>query len=189
MIFVKKLLQSLIFMFGFGSIFGLFSLFVEGFGFSQGTPGWLMVIFFLFGFCLGIWASAVFQARKKGEKMWLSILGMFSFVIFSTIIGFANGAGLGGNGILAIEWGGLQGYESAGLLFGIFSSTIGTYLSYRVLEEKGLSAFRTAAMCLIGMGLALLLSYYAINIGPLLLFLPLLLTLGFDWQLRRQGGR
>lgn len=191
--FVKKLLRFLVFGCGLGGVFVLLSLSVEGFGFLETSPDWLFLLAFVLGLLLGYFCFSAFEKAKGINRKILSSFGALVFTFFGTIIGFVVGADLGGNGLWVIEWGGLQGYESTGLLVGIFAATLAAIISTLTLSDKK-QFLETVCLGSLGGLFALLLTGVSIQaFGPFNLFLPLL----FIWLLdlyqaqrsRRHSGR
>lgn len=191
--FVKKLFRFLMFGCGLGGIFVLFSLSVEGFGLLETSPDWLFLLAFALGLLLGYFCFSSFEKAKGMKRKILSCFGAVAFTFFGTIIGFVVGADLGGNGLWVIEWGGLQGYESTGLLVGILAATLAAIVSTLVLSDKK-NVLETICFGSLGALLALLLTGEGIQVfGPFDLFLPLLFI--WLWDLyqaqrsRRHSGR
>lgn len=191
--FVKKLFRYLMFGCGLGAVFVLFSLSVEGFGLLEASPDWLFLLAFALGLLLGYFCFSVFEKAKGMKRKILSYFGAVAFTFFGTIIGFVVGADLGGNGLWVIEWGGLGGYESTGLLVGILAATLAAIVSTLVLSDKK-GVLETICFGSLGALLALLLTGEGIQVfGPFDLFLPLLFI--WLWDLyqaqrsRRHSGR
>ena len=191
MTFVKKLLQYLVFSLGLAGLFVYLTLFIGSFW--RAEPGWWTLFILIAGLLSGIGCARVFQNLKPKKRRWLVYFGTACFMLFMAIVGLMVGASLGGNGIVNIEFAGLVGYESAGLLFAILGSVLGTYLAYRILAEKGIPVLWTILACSLGAGLELLAGGMTwIQSGaPYLasLFLPLLFILILDWQKHRPSAR
>lgn len=191
MIFVKKLLHYLVFSLGLAGLFVYLTLFIGSFW--QAEPGWWTLFILIAGLLSGIGCARFFQNLKPKKRRWLVYFGTACFMLFMAIVGLLVGATLGGNGVVDIEFAGLVGYESAGLLFAILGSVLGTYLGYRILEEKGLPMLWTILACALGGGIELLAGGMAwIHSGtPYLisLFLPLVFILILDWLRSRPSVR
>lgn len=193
--FVKKLIQALVFGFGIAGLFAVLSFFFEWLGVYELVPGWLFLGAFLLGFVVGLVLYSLYTRKKGATHVALFWVACFSFTTFFVLFGAVVGMTLGGNGLVVLEWGGLQGYESVGLIGSLLGSLLGSYFSYRVLEKKNhsLSGIETSLMAVLGCLLALLLSSQnAELVGPPLLFFPLIFIFGWDLlklHSRRRGGR
>lgn len=191
MTFVKKLLQYLVFSLGMAGLFVYLTLFIGSFW--QVEPGWWTLFILILGVVSGIACARVFLNLKPKKRRWLVYFGTACFMLFMAIVGLIVGANLGGNGIVNIEFAGLVGYESAGLVFAILGSVLGTYLAYRILAEKGMPVLWTLLACALGGGIELLAGgmTWVQSGAPYLasLFLPLLFILILDWLKHRPSAR
>lgn len=191
MTFVKKLLHYLVFSLGMASLFVYLTLFIGSFW--QAEPGWWTLFVLIAGLLSGIGCARFFQSLKPKKRAWMVYFGTACFMLFMAMVGLLVGATLGGNGAIDIEFAGLVGYESAGLLFAILGSVLGTYLGYRILEEKGLPVLWTLLACALGGGIELLaggMTWVSSGTPYLIsLFLPLIFILFLDWLKRRPSAR
>jgi hypothetical protein len=131
--------QALVFVFGFLAIFTLMAL-----GIGEDVIDldftWTALIFFSGG--LVGWAMEVLWLRSSGVfKSILSLIGLLAFCVFWSLIFLILGSILGGNELLQVSFAGLEGYESAGLLGGIFGGGFSAVLGFWLLGlNKGREA-------------------------------------------------
>ena len=122
--------QALVFVFGFLAVFTLMALGIGGDVIGLDFT-WTALIFFSGG--LVGWIMEMLWLRSSGVlKSILSLLGLLVFCVFWSLIFLIFGSILGGNELLQVSFAGLEGYESAGLLGGIFgggfSAVLGSWL-------------------------------------------------------------
>lgn len=140
MLFAKKqfeipYLSRFVFIFSYGFLVSFFSMvFGEKLGlFVEGVPGNIVGLSFVAGMIMGWFLEKLWLRMEGINRELMTALVLFLFTAFLSIVGLAVGATLAGNGVLVFEWAGLDGYESAGLVFGCVSAFLGLWIATRAL--------------------------------------------------------